>query len=173
MKNETTASGGNLQRRKRFPAWSTFRDGSRWRAFLHSRLWLGLLPAAAFGFGIVFLVALAGDFEPAGKALTYGLLAGVLNGLGWMLGIWAAVGPNEEDEENEEDGEEYGVPTRFDRFVAWLWAAGLLFLLIAFSDVMKLIDGTESWSKAAVAIVSKFLVSLCVCIPVRLSEEKR
>lgn len=171
MKNETTAAGGNSRRKRRFPTWSTFRDGSRWRAFLHSRLWLGLLPAAAFGFGIVFLVALAGGFEPAGKALFYGLLAGAANGLGWLIGIWAAVDPDE-DEGNEEE-EEGSAPTRFDRFVAWLWVAGLLFLLIAFSDVMKLVDGTESWGKAAVAITSKFLVLLAVCIPVRLYERRR
>jgi len=170
MKNETTSAGGNSRRKKRFPTWSAFRDSNRWWTFFHSRLWLGLLPAMAFGFGVVFLVALAGGFEPAGKALVYGLLAGVVNGLGWMLGIWAAAGPDEED---EDDGEECDAPTRFDRFVAWLWVVGLLFLLIAFSDVMKLIDGTESWGKAAVAIVSKFLVLLCVCIPVRLGEGKR
>ena len=183
MKNKTTAAGGDPRRKMRSLTWSTLCDGSRWQAFRHSRLWLGLLPAAALGFGIVFLVALAAGFEPAGKALAYGLLAGTLNGFGWILGIWAAVGPDEEgegeEEENEDDGaeaKEGSAPARFgrlSRLAAWLWVAGLLFLSVAFSDVTKLLDGTESWSKAAVSITAKALVLLAVSIPIGLAYRKR
>ncbi len=168
LKNTTEAGGENQRAKKKLPKWSSFCDRSRWSMFLHSRLWLGLLPAAAFGFCVVFLVAIAGGFDPASKSLFYGSLAGAMCGLSWAVGIWVALGPDEEDEEDE-DEVQTTAPTLFGRIAAWLWVAVLLFILLAFSDVMNLIDGTESGAKAAVSIVSKSLMLLTMGVSVAIS----
>ena len=80
-----------------FEEWCKLADADRRRNFLHNSLWVGLLPAAAVGFGVTFLIGLAGGEDSLERILRYACLSGGLNAFSWTTGIWAAVGPSSEE----------------------------------------------------------------------------
>lgn len=143
---------------------------NRLRSFLHNPLWIGFLPAVAVGFGVLFALSACVGLDPAGRALHYGLLAGGLNAFGWIIGIWCVTGPDEEPKEEEATQEP---PANFVNRYA-IGIGSILFLAaIFFSDLLHLIDGSVSWQKTIVAMVSKVSTVACVILPVWLSYRNK
>lgn len=144
-------------------------DAGRWRSFLHNSLWIGLLPAAAVGFGIAFLIGLAGGEDPVERVLRYSYLGGGLNAFSWMLGIWAAVGPDEPEADIEQV---YKLP-QWARVLIGAGGALLLLALIGYPDWERWHDGERTLTLTIVALVTKVSCIFCVALPIALQLKKR
>lgn len=144
-------------------------DAGRWRSFLHNSLWIGLLPAAAVGFGIAFLIGLAGGEDPVERVLRYSYLGGGLNAFSWILGIWAAVGPDEPEADIEQV---YKLP-QWARVLIGAGGALLLLALIGYPDWERWHDGERTLTLTIVALVTKVSCIFCVALPIALQLKKR
>lgn len=144
-------------------------DAGRWRSFLHNSLWIGLLPAAAVGFGIAFLIGLAGGEDPVERVLRFSYLGGGLNAFSWILGIWAAVGPDEPEADIEQV---YKLP-QWARVLIGAGGALLLLALIGYPDWERWYDGERTLTLTIVALVTKVSCIFCVALPIALQLKKR
>lgn len=144
-------------------------DAGRWRSFLHNSLWIGLLPAAAVGFGIAFLIGLAGGEDPVERVLRFSYLGGGLNAFSWILGIWAAVGPDEPEADIEQV---YKLP-QWARVLIGAGGALLLLALIGYPDWERWHDGERTLTLTIVALVTKVSCIFCVALPIALQLKKR
>lgn len=152
-----------------FEEWRKLADAGRWRSFLHNSLWIGLLPAAAVGFGIAFLIGLAGGEDPVERVLRFSYLSGGLNAFSWMLGIWAAVGPDEPDT----DVEQVNKLPQWARILIGAGGALLLLALISYPDWQRWYDGERTLTLTIAALVTKISCIFCVVLPVVLQLKKR
>lgn len=152
-----------------FEEWRKLADAGRWQSFLHNSLWIGLLPAAAVGFGVAFLIGLAGGEDPVERVLRYSYLGGGLNAFSWMLGIWAAVGPDEPDT----DVEQVNKLPQWARILIGAGGALLLLALIGYPDWQRWYDGERSLTLTIAALVTKISCIFCVALPVVLQLKKR
>lgn len=75
---------------------------ARFRSFVCNRLWIGVLPAFVAGFGIVLLLLVFSRESTPERSLVRASIAGGLCVFGWILGIWAATGPDPEADSNAE-----------------------------------------------------------------------
>lgn len=153
-----------------FEAWRTVADSGRWQSFLHNTLWIGLLPAAAVGFGIAFLIGLAGGEDPVGADLRFSFLSGGLNAFSWIIGIWAAVGPDEPDTDDVE--REKPLP-RWARILIGVGCVLLALALIGYPDWERWCDGERTLTLTIVALVTKIMCIFCVVLPIALQQRKR
>lgn len=149
--------------------WRKLADAGRWQNFLHNSLWIGLLPAAAVGFGIAFLIGLAGGEDPVERVLRFSYLSGGLNAFSWILGIWAAVGPDEPDTDVEQV---YKLP-QWARILIGVGGALLLLALIGYPDWQRWYDGERTLTLTIVALVTKISCIFCVALPIALQLKKR
>lgn len=69
---------------------------ARFRMFIRNRLWIGLPPAFVAGFGVVLLLLVSGGESTPERSLVRASIAGSLCVFGWILGVWAATGPDSE-----------------------------------------------------------------------------
>lgn len=152
-----------------FEEWRKLADAGRWQSFLHNSLWIGLLPAAAVGFGIAFLIGLAGGEDPVERVLRYSYLGGGLNAFSWMLGIWAAVGPDEPDT----DVEQVNKLPQWARILIGTGGALLLLALISYPDWQRWYDGERTLTLTIAALVTKISCIFCVALPIALQLKKR
>ena len=79
---------------------------ARFRSFVCNRLWIGVLPAFVAGFGIVLLLLVFSRESTPERSLVRASIAGGLCVFGWILGIWAATGPDPEADSNAENPEQ-------------------------------------------------------------------
>ena len=101
--------GGNLWRK-----WLGESDEpgrNRVQAFVYSRLWMGVFPSFLAGFAVIFLICYWGNL-PVEKSSNKALLSGLLCVVGYAIGVWAAVAPDKDDEEDESKrrGDAHGDP---------------------------------------------------------------
>lgn len=78
----------------------------RFRMFIRNRLWIGLPPAFVAGFGVVLLLLVSGGESTPERSLVRASIAGGLCVFGWILGVWAATGPDPEADSNAENPEQ-------------------------------------------------------------------
>ena len=79
-------------------------DPSVWRAFFHTRLWRGVLPAMALAFTVIFLFYCVVGGASESAVMRRALVAAGVCGFGYVVGIWCAVQPDREEEEEEANG---------------------------------------------------------------------
>lgn len=149
--------------------WRKLADAGRWQSFLHNSLWIGLLPAAAVGFGIAFLIGLAGGEDPVERVLRYSYLSGGLNAFSWILGVWAAVGPDEPDADVEQV---YKLP-QWARILIGAGGALLLLALIGYPEWQRWYDGERTLTLTIAALVTKITCIFCVVLPIVLQLRRR
>ena len=79
-------------------------NARRWHAFLFSPLWLGLPVAAAVAFGVVWgMFSLSSDPEIASRCLRSAMISGGCTAFAWILGMFAASGPDSEEGDVPDD----------------------------------------------------------------------
>lgn len=152
-----------------FEEWRKLADAGRWQSFLHNSLWIGLLPAAAVGFGIAFLIGLAGGEDPVERVLRYSYLSGGLNAFSWILGVWAAVGPDEPDT----DVEQVNKLPQWARILIGASGVLLLLALIGYPEWQRWYDGDRTLTLTIAALVTKITCIFCVVLPIALQLKKR
>ena len=150
---------------------------ARFRSFVCNRLWIGVLPAFVAGFGIVLLLLVFSRESTPERSLVRASIAGGLCVFGWILGIWAATGPDPEADSNAENPEQ----ASGDRFAPrglrwWLWVlcGGAAICYAVFSpSIGRIVEGERTVLEGAAEIVSKVLTVVCVIVPVWLAERAR
>lgn len=152
-----------------FEEWRKLADAGRWQSFLHNSLWIGLLPAAAVGFGIAFLIGLAGGEDPVERVLRYSYLSGGLNAFSWILGVWAAVGPDEPDT----DVEQVNKLPQWARILIGAGGVLLLLALIGYPEWQRWYDGDRTLTLTIAALVTKITCIFCVVLPIVLQLRRR
>lgn len=152
-----------------FEEWRKLADADRWQSFLHNSLWIGLLPAAAVGFGIAFLIGLAGGEDPVERVLRYSYLSGGLNAFSWILGVWAAVGPDEPDT----DVEQVNKLPQWARILIGAGGVLLLLALIGYPEWQRWYDGDRTLTLTIAALVTKITCIFCVVLPIVLQLRRR
>ena len=146
----------------------------RFRMFIRNRLWIGLPPAFVAGFGVVLLLLVSGGESTPERSLVRASIAGGLCVFGWILGVWAATGPDPEADSNAENPEQ----ASGDRFAPrglrwWLWVlcGGAAICYAVFSpSIGRIVEGERTVLEGAAEIVSKVLTVVCVIVPVWLAE---
>lgn len=156
---------------RKLEEWGSLTNPDRRRAFWHNSLWIGFLPAVAVGFGVLFILCLCLGHDPGGRALHEGVLAGGLNAFCWIIGIWCAVGPDDEEPDGEPDKESIANPVK--RYAALTGSVVLLVILIFPSEFIDLVSGSAAWPKTFIGVVLKTMAVACVVIPVAWSYRKR
>lgn len=149
----------------------------RFRMFIRNRLWIGLPPAFVAGFGVVLLLLVSGGESTPERSLVRASIAGGLCVFGWILGVWAATGPDPEADSNAENPEQ----ASGDRFAPrglrwWLWVlcGGAAICYAVFSpSIGQIVEGERTVLEGAAEIVSKVLTVVCVIVPVWLAERAR
>ena len=133
---------------------------ARFRMFIRNRLWIGLPPAFVAGFGVVLLLA---------------SIAGGLCVFGWILGVWAATGPDSEPvAENSEQASGDRFAPRGLRWWLWVLCGGAAICYAVFSpSIGRIVEGERTVLEGAAEIVSKVLTVVCVIVPVWLAERAR
>ncbi|WP_443772365.1 hypothetical protein [Alistipes putredinis] len=150
---------------------------ARFRMFIRNRLWIGLPPAFVAGFGVVLLLLVSGGESTPERSLVRASIAGSLCVFGWILGVWAATGPDSEADSNAENPEQ----ASGDRFAPrglrwWLWVlcGGAAICYAVFSpSIGRIVEGERTVLEGAAEIVSKVLTVVCVIVPVWLAERAR
>ena len=154
----------------------------RFRMFIRNRLWIGLPPAfVAVFFQLFFardlLIRLNLIITLNDMNLVRASIAGGLCVFGWILGVWAATGPDPEADSNAENPEQ----ASGDRFAPrglrwWLWVlcGGAAICYAVFSpSIGRIVEGERTVLEGAAEIVSKVLTVVCVIVPVWLAERAR
>ena len=148
---------------------------ARFRAFIHNRLWIGLPPAFVAGFGIVLLLLVFGRESTPERSLVRASIAGGLCVFGWILGVWAATGPDPEPAaENSEQASGYRFAPRGLRWWLWVLCGGAAICYAVFSpSIGRIVEGERTVLEGAAEIVSKVLTVACVIVPFWLVERAR
>ncbi len=142
--------------------------------FIHSRLWLGVPIVVAIMFAVVVAKnAIWGD-KAIDESMVDGLLCGALPAFCWIVGIWAATGPEPEpDEEDEMDAKGELWLDSLPR--PWSVSLRVLFILLAISaifcfEIIDLASGEMSWPEVLSGVLLEAATISCLIIPVWLSE---
>lgn len=148
---------------------------ARFRMFIRNRLWIGLPPAFVAGFGVVLLLLVSGGEATPERSLVRASIAGGLCVFGWILGIWAATGPEPEPvAENSEQASEDRLAARGLRWWLWVLGGGFAACYVVFSpSIERIVEGERTVLEGAAEIVSKVLTVVCVIVPVWLAERAR
>lgn len=147
---------------------------ARFRSFVCNRLWIGVLPAFVAGFGIVLLLLVFSRESTPERSLVRASIAGGLCVFGWILGIWAATGPDPEADSNAENPEQASgdrFAPRGLRWCLWVLCGGAAICYAVFSpSIGRIVEGERTVLEGAAEIVSKVLTVVCVIVPVWLAE---
>mgnify|MGYP003193444679 FL=1 len=150
---------------------------ARFRSFVCNRLWIGVLPAFVAGFGIVLLLLVFSRESTPERSLVRASIAGGLCVFGWILGIWAATGPDPEADSNAENPEQASgdrFAPRGLRWCLWILCGGAAICYAVFSpSIGRIVEGERTVLEGAAEIVSKVLTVVCVIVPVWLAERAR
>lgn len=151
---------------------------ARFRAFIHNRLWIGLPPAFIAGFGIVLLLLIFGGESTPERSLLWALISGGLCVFGWILGVWAATGPDpaepDSDAGNPEQVSGDRLASRGLRSWLWVLCGGLMVCYALFSpSIGRIVEGERTVLEGAAEIVSEILTVVCVIVPIWLAERAR
>lgn len=148
---------------------------ARFRMFIRNRLWIGLLPAFVAGFGVVLLLLVSGGESTPERSLVRASIAGGLCVFGWILGVWAATGPDSEPvAENSEQASGDRFAPRKLRWWLWILCGGAAICYAVFSpSIGRIVEGERTVLEGAAEIVSKVLTVVCVIVPVWLAERAR
>lgn len=148
---------------------------ARFRMFIRNRLWIGLLPAFVAGFGVVLLLLVFGGESTPERSLVRASIAGGLCVFGWILGVWAATGPDSEPvaENSEQTSGDRFAPRKL-RWWLWILCGGAAICYAVFSpSIGRIVEGERTVLEGAAEIVSKVLTVVCVIVPVWLAERAR
>ncbi|WP_303175644.1 hypothetical protein [Alistipes putredinis] len=147
----------------------------RFRMFIRNRLWIGLPPAFVAGFGVVLLLLVSGGESTPERSLVRASIAGGLCVFGWILGVWAATGPDSEPvAENSEQASGDRFAPRKLRWWLWILCGGAAICYAVFSpSIGRIVEGERTVLEGAAEIVSKVLTVVCVIVPVWLAERAR
>lgn len=148
---------------------------ARFRMFIRNRLWIGLPPAFVAGFGVVLLLLVFGGESTPERSLVRASIAGGLCVFGWILGVWAATGPDSEPvAENSEQASGDRFAPRGLRWWLWVLCGGAAICYAVFSpSIGRIVEGERTVLEGAAEIVSKVLTVVCVIVPVWLAERAR
>lgn len=150
---------------------------ARFRSFVCNRLWIGVLPAFVVGFGIVLLLLVFSRESTPERSLVRASIAGGLCVFGWILGVWAATGPDPEADsnaENPEQASEDRLAARGLRWWLWVLGGGFAACYVVFSpSIERIVEGERTVLEGTAEIVSKVLTVVCVIVPVWLAERAR
>lgn len=148
---------------------------ARFRMFIRNRLWIGLPPAFVAGFGVVLLLLVSGGESTPERSLVRASIAGSLCVFGWILGVWAATGPDSEPvAENSEQASGDRFAPRGLRWWLWVLCGGAAICYAVFSpSIGRIVEGERTVLEGAAEIVSKVLTVVCVIVPVWLAERAR
>lgn len=143
-------------------------DKTVWNDFVRTSLWRGVLPAAAIGFAVIFLLYRFAGGVPEEAVMRRALLAAGICALSYVIGIWCAVRPErkEQDADDETEEEDDG---KNDTVGAKLKVAGALLLfaaLLAWPSIEECLKGAIDVVECAAHTTLKFLVVGCVLGPV-------
>lgn len=147
-------------------------DRSVWRAFFHTRLWRGVLPAMAFGFTVIFLFCYVAAGVPESVVMRRALVAAGVCGFGYVVGIWCAVQPDRDDEEEEKEEADGGRETLSARLKLAGCALATLALL-AYPSVQRFLAGERSLAECLAEVIVKLMVIACVVFPVWRTVKRR
>lgn len=113
----------------------------RFRMFIRNRLWIGLPPAFVAGFGVVLLLLVSGGESTPERSLVRASIAGGLCVFGWILGVWAATGPDSEPvaENSEQASGDRFAPASCDGGCGF-FAVGLRYAMPSF---LRVSDGSS------------------------------
>ena len=140
-------------------------DRSVWRAFFHTRLWRGVLPAMAFGFTVIFLFCYVAAGVPESVVMRRALVAAGVCGFGYVVGIWCAVQPDRE----EENGGRETLSARL-KLAGCALAALELF---AYPSVQRFLAGERSLAECVAEVIVRLMVIACVVFPVWRTVKRR
>ena len=139
---------------------------ARFRMFIRNRLWIGLPPAFVAGFGVVLLLLVSGGESTPERSLVRASIAGSLCVFGWILGVWAATGPDSEPvAENSEQASGDRFAPRKLRWWLWILCGGAAICYAVFSpSIGRIVEGERTVLEGAAEIVSKVLTVVCVML---------
>ena len=126
-------------------------DPSVWRAFFHTRLWRGVLPAMALAFTVIFLFYC------------------VVGGASESAVIWCAVQPDREEEEEEANGGRETISARLK--LAGCALAALV--LLAYPSIQRFLAGGRSLAECVAEVIVRLMVVACVVFPVWRTVKRR
>lgn len=150
----------------------------RWHAFIFSPLWLGLPVAAALAFGVVWVMySLSSDPEVAARCVRGALISGGCTAFAWILGMFAASGPDIPDkEENAAADKSAASTTDSGPWRGWFALAGwclLFLLLISIPDIRMVVGEGRPVIVGVVGVVTKLFAVVAVVIPVYVTMHRR
>ncbi len=152
------------------------RFGAHGKAFLSSRLWLGVPAAALLALVVLFpILHLGRDGSPVVESLAISALLAGLVTLCWIIGIWAATDRKAEAEvppENEEDRLLQNLPRPMRMLLVGTLSLLVLALLFA-SNIGDLIAGEGSAARVIAGICLKAMAIGAVLVPVLLDQRAR
>ena len=138
----------------------------RFRMFIRNRLWIGLPPAFVAGFGVVLLLLVSGGESTPERSLVRASIAGGLCVFGWILGVWAATGPDPEADSNAENPEQASGGSVCSPRVAMVAVGSLRGAAICYAvfspSIGRIVEGERTVLEGAAEIVSKVLTVVCV-----------
>ena len=121
---------------------------ARFRSFVCNRLWIGVLPAFVAGFGIVLLLLVFSRESTPERSLVRASIAGGLCVFGWILGVWAATGPDPEADSNAENPEQASgdrFAPRGLRWCLWVLCGGAAICYAVFSpSIGRIVEGERT-----------------------------
>lgn len=162
--------GGNLWRK-----WLGESDEpgrNRVQAFVYSRLWVGVFPSFLAGFAVIFLICYWGNL-PVEKSSNKALLSGLLCVVGYAIGVWAAVAPDKDDEEDEVE-DSTGKASWIDKVKLAVCCLALV-AIFAYPSIERVLSGERTILEGCVELTGKCLMVVCLFVPVyiRLKRKSR
>lgn len=145
----------------------------RCQAFIHNRLWIGLLPVFIGGFGIVTLLCLLEGAMMPREAFLRGFTIGALCGVGYLIGIWLAVEAGVDGREVPEQSGAVDTTTPGRPIRRRSAPYALILLLPICLRAEWIYEGDRTGFQEVVEIVVTFLVLACVLVPVWIAKRKR
>jgi len=144
-------------------------DPSVWRAFFHTRLWRGVLPAMALAFTVIFLFYCVVGGASESAVMRRALVAAGVCGFGYVVGIWCAVQPDREEEEEEANSGRETLSARLKLAGCALAALALL----AYPSVQRFLAGERSLAECVAEVIVRLMVVACVVFPVWRTVKRR
>ena len=144
-------------------------DPSVWRAFFHTRLWRGVLPAMALAFTVIFLFYCVVGGASESAVMRRALVAAGVCGFGYVVGIWCAVQPDREEEEDEANGGRETISARLK--LAGCALAALV--LLAYPSIQRFLAGGRSLAECVAEVIVRLMVVACVVFPVWRTVKRR
>lgn len=139
----------------------------RLRAFVRTPLWLGLPVAAIVAFAVIW--AICASSPAVDNPFKSATVSAVCVAIGWVLGIWASVTPdNEKDDEKDDDMNADtvdDVPILRARLTVAVLLLGFL-AIISIPDICRVVEDGRPVAIGIAGFMTKLLGIAAVAIPV-------